>query len=90
MPTEEQGATSVRATLDAALASYGAVSGAVKALDYDDAQGVTLEHVQVSVARRFADTKRGGSVSRAPFRLQTRPVGNTITNARSINQRVKR
>lgn len=88
MPSEEQVAVAVRDTLDAALASYGTASGAVKALDYDDAQGVTAEHVQVSVSRRFAETKRGGAVSRAPFRLQTRPVGNTISNARAINQRV--
>lgn len=88
MPTEEEVAASVIAALNAALASYGATSGAVKALDYDDAQGVTAEHVQVSVARRFAEAKRAADVSRSPFRLQTRPVGNTVSNARAINQRV--
>lgn len=88
MPTEEQVATAVKTALNTALSSYGATAGAVKAFDYDDAAKVTTEHVQVSVARRFAESKRGGAVSRAPFRLQTRPVGNTVTNARNIHQRV--
>ena len=88
MPTEEQIATAVKTALDTALSSYGATAGAVKALDYDEAQGVTLEHVQVSAARRFAEVKRAGVAAQSPWRLQTRPVGNTVTNTRNIHQRV--
>jgi len=86
MPTEEEVATALKALLDTPLASYGAVSGAVKALDYDDAQKTTAEHVQLSVARRFSDAERGGRESQSPWRVQTRPVGDTISNGREMNR----
>lgn len=86
-PTEEQIAEAVITALNSALSSYGAVSGQVKALDYDDAQGVTAEHVIVSLARRFSDAERGGVESQSPWRLQTRPVGNTTSNARELWRR---
>lgn len=86
MPTEEQIATAVISALNSALNSYGA-TGTVKAYDYDDAAGVTVEHVQVSVARRFSDAERAGRESQSPWRLQTRPVANSVTNARTIAQK---
>jgi len=87
MPTEEEVATALKALLDTALASYGAVSGAVKALDYDDAQKTTAEHLQTSLSRRFSAAERAGRESQSPWRYQTRPVSDTISNGREIGHR---
>lgn len=87
MPTEEQVATAVKTALNAALASYGPVSGAVKALDYDEAQSVTAEHVVMAVARRVSPAERAGRESQSPWRLQTRPVAGTVSNGRTIARR---
>lgn len=88
MPTQEQVVVAVISAIDAELSTYGAVSGAVKALDYDDAAKATLEHVQVALAPRFTDVSRGGRQAQNPWRLTTRPVANTVSNAREIEKRV--
>lgn len=87
MPTEEQVATSARAALDTALTSYGGTAGAVKALDLDAARGVSAEHVQVTLTRRFAERERAGREAQSPWRLTTRPVADYVANGREIQAR---
>jgi hypothetical protein len=82
--SEEQVASALIASMNTALASYGATAGAVKALDLDDAIGVSGEHVQVTVNRRYTPVERGGREAQEPWRLTTRPVANTVSNGREM------
>jgi hypothetical protein len=84
MPTEQEVAVAALAALDASLASYGPTVGAVKALDLDDARGVSGEHVQVTLTRRFAERERAGREAQTPWRLTTRPVANFVANGRQM------
>lgn len=87
MPTEQEIATAALALLNTALTSYGDTSGAVKARDLDDARGVSEEHVQVTLTRRFAERERAGRESQSPWRLTTRPVADYVSNGREIQAR---
>lgn len=88
MATEEQVAAALIVAANAQLSSYGGTTGAVKMLDYDDARGVILEHVQLSVARRFTPVERAGREAQKPWRITTRPVAVTVSNGREMARRV--
>jgi hypothetical protein len=88
MPTQQQVAMAALAALNASLASYGPVSGAVKAVDLDDNEARSNdEHVQVTVTRRFSNGERAGRESQSPWRITTRPVANYVSNARELETR---
>lgn len=87
--SEEQIASALITAINTQLASYGVVANSVKALDYDDAVGVTAEHVQFSLARRTTGVERAGREAQAPYRATTRPVAKTIGNGREMARRVE-
>lgn len=86
MATDEQVAVAFVAAVDAQLVGYG--DSTIHALDLDDANGVAAEHVQVTLSQRYVEAERGGRQSGTAYRLTTRPVADTVSNAREIDHRV--
>lgn len=84
MSTEEQHRTAVLAVLNAANAN---------AYDIDDLKtALTLpaNYTEVTVSRRYGGENRNtGSTGRSGWRVTTRAVGTTISNAREMRARAR-
>lgn len=83
MSTEEQHATAVLAALNGALAA------SMPAYDYDDVPATRpANYVEVTVSRRAGAPNRApGSTGRSGWRITTRPVSTTVSNAREMRKR---
>jgi hypothetical protein len=81
---EEQHATAVLAALNAELAA------SMRAYDYDDLPTTRpANYVEVTVSRRAGGPNRNpGSTGRSGWRITTRPVSTTVSNAREMRKRV--
>ena len=82
MSTEEQHATAIKAALTAQLAAP---------YDLDDLKALTTppaQYTEVTVSRRFGGENRAtGSTGRVGWRITTRAVAKTVSNAREMRKR---
>lgn len=84
MASDEQVATDLKAALNAQLQPRA------EALDHDEHDGVASLHVQFGLASRPVDTERAGRESLDAYRITTRVVADTVSNARELQRRVNR
>jgi hypothetical protein len=84
LATEEQHAAAVLTALNTALTSN------MRAYDYDEVPATRPDnYVEVTVSRRFGgDNRAVGSTGRVGWRITTRPVAKTVSNAREMRKRV--
>jgi hypothetical protein len=82
--TEEQHAAAVIARLNA---------GNAAAYDLDDLKALPAQpsiYTEVTVERRFGgDSSLGGTIARAGWRITTRTVAKTVSNAREMRNRAR-
>lgn len=83
--SEQDVAVAFKALLQAQLDGYGATGA--DALDLDEARGVNVDHVQVTLTQRFSGSERAGVADQHPYRATTRPVAAFIASARDLNRR---
>ena len=86
-PSEDEHALAVLAALNAVLPTGR------KAYDSDTLRALATlptDYVEVTVSRRFGGEERGGGyIGTEPYRITTRVVGKTISNARVLRDKVR-